>query len=219
MSNIIFERMKIKNYYFLIAFLFCATGLFAQLGIKAGVNMANEIKVFSQHSIADGFSSKNLTGYQIGLTYQTMPKKSGLGCEIGVLLSQKGSTFSDSTNVNVIKQGYKELNYVEIPFNLRYRISLGFIGIYGTAGIYGGYALSGKTVDETANTTQNESFQTFMSHTDYGYNFGAGLELFRKIQLGATWSNGLKNTESNIGSAIPTKSTNKVFSVTMVYLF
>ena len=219
MSNIIFERMKIKNYYFLIAFLFCATGLFAQLGIKAGVNMANEIKVFSQQGIADGFSSKNLTGYQIGLTYQAMQKKSGLGCEIGVLLSQKGSTFSDSTNVNDIKQGYKELNYVEIPFNLRYRISLGFIGIYGTAGIYGGYALSGKTVDETANTTQNESFQTFMSHVDYGYNFGAGLELFRKIQLGANWSNGLKNTESNIGSAIPTKSTNKVFSVTMVYLF
>jgi hypothetical protein len=208
-----------KTGFLLMAFLCCASGSFAQLGIKAGVNMANEIKSYNQQAISAGFDSKNLTGYQIGLVYQAMPKKSGLGCEFGALLSQKGSTYIDNTDQTAIHEGYKELNYLEIPFDLRYRISLGFIGVYGTAGIYGGYALSGKTVDETANTTHNESFQTFINHADYGYNFGAGLELFRKIQLGATWSNGLKNTESNIGLVIPTKSTNKVFSVNMVYLF
>jgi len=212
--------MKIKNYLFLGALLLCTSGLFAQLGIKAGVNMANEIKSFSPQAIADGFSSKNLTGYQIGLTYQAMPKSSGLGCEIGALLSQKGSTFTDTTSISgFIKEGYKELNYVEVPFNLRYRFTLGFIGFYGTAGIYGGYALSGKTVDEVSNNIQSETFSSFMDHVDYGYNLGAGLELFKKIQLGATWSQGLKNTESNIGLLYPTKSTNRVFSVNLVYLF
>jgi hypothetical protein len=212
--------MNNKSSYLLIALLFCTTGIFAQLGIKAGVNMANEVKSFSQQAMNDGFSSKNLTGYQIGLVYQAMPKNSGLGCEFGAMLSQKGSTYIDKTVLTDIREGYKELNYVEVPFNLRYRLTLGFIGVYGIAGIYGGYALSGKTVDETANTFQDQSFQTFMEHVDYGYNLGAGLELFKKIQLGGTWSQGLKNTATtNIGMPTPTSATNRVFSVNMVYLF
>jgi len=181
--------MKNKNRYFLIALLMCTSGLYAQLGIKAGVNMSNEIKSFSQTDIAAGFNSNNLTGYQFGLVYQAMPK-SGLGIEIAALISQKGSTFHfDSTDVaNTLKDGYKELNYLEVPLNLRYRLTLGFIGFYGFGGIYGGYALSGKTVNETDNTSENETFLTFTEHVDYGYNFGAGIELFKKIQLGGTMS-------------------------------
>lgn len=213
--------MKSKQIILIFALLIYVSGIYAQIGIKAGVNMANEIKSFSQAEIASGFSSSNLTGYQIGLVYQAMPKKSGLGVEIAAMLSQKGSTFSDSTNVvDAIKQGYTELNYVEVPLNLRYRITIGFIGIYGIAGIYGGYALSKKTVNEITNSTQSASFQSFMDHIDYGYNIGAGLEFFNKIQLGTTWSKGLKNTSiSNLGLPTPTFSTNSVLSVNLVYLF
>lgn len=183
--------------------------------------MANEFKTFSQQAIADAFSSKNLTGYQIGVIYQAMPKKSGLGCEFGALLSQKGSSFTDSTTVaNAITQGYRELNYVEVPFNLRYRLTIGFIGVYGIAGIYGGYALSGRTVNEVTNEIQNETFQTFMDHVDYGYNLGAGLELFNKIQLGATWTQGIRNTAfTNTAIPVPALATNRVFSINLVYLF
>ena len=212
--------MKSKQVIILALLTFTST-IYAQLGIKAGINMANEIKSFSQQDIQEGFSSKNLTGYQIGLVYQAMPKKSGLGVEFGALLSQKGSTFSDSVSTtNLLREGYTELNYLEVPFNLRYRLTLGFIGVYGFGGVYGGYALSGKTVDETANKTENETFSGFMDRVDYGLNFGAGLELFNKIQLGATWSQGLKNT-SNGGLILPlpTTTTNRVFSVNLVYLF
>lgn len=209
--------MKSKFFGFIIVLFFaCSTGIYAQLGIKAGVNLANEIKSFSQSDIAAGFNSNNLTGYQLGLVYQAVPKKSGFGIEIGALLSQKGSTFHfDSIDVvNTLKDGYKELNYVEVPLNIRYHLSLGFLGIYGFGGVYGGYALSGKTVTETTNTSEIQTFQSFMDHVDYGYNFGAGFELFKKIQLGATWSQGLKNIESS--GLTPT--TNRVFSVNLVYL-
>ena len=214
--------MKSKKVFFLIALLICTSGLYAQLGIKAGVNMANEIKSFSQADIDAGFYSNNLTGYQLGLVYQAMPKKSGLGFEIGAMLSQKGSTFHfDSINVaNTLKEGYKELNYLEVPLNIRYRLALGFIGIYGFGGVYGGYALSGKTVTETTNTTEIETFQSFSDRLDYGYNFGAGIELFKKIQLGGTLSQGLKNTISTITNLPqPTTATNRVLSVNLVYLF
>ncbi|MDP4241095.1 MAG: porin family protein [Bacteroidota bacterium] len=213
--------MKCKLYCFLPVLLFCATGLQAQLGIKAGLNIANEINSFSSSDIKAGFKSTNLTGYQIGLVYQAMPKKSGFGAEIGAIISQKGSTFSDSVNfAGVIKQGYKELNYIEVPLNLRYRLSLGILGLYGFAGIYGGYALNGKTVNETTNEIQNETYAGFMNHVDYGYNFGAGVELFRKIQLGTTLSQGIKNTSTAItGVPTPSTATNKVYTVNLVYLF
>ena len=183
--------------------------------------MANEIKSFTQSNIASAFSSNNLTGYQIGLVYQIMPKKSGFGVEVGALLSQKGSSFSDSSSVaDVIKQGYRELSYVEVPLNLRYRLTLGFIGIYGIAGVYGCYALSGKTVDEIANVVQNETFQSFMDHVDYGFNLGAGLELFKKVQLGTAWSQGVRNTSfTNTLIPIPSFATNRVFTINLVYLF
>lgn len=183
--------------------------------------MANEIKTFSQQDIADAFNSKNLTGYQIGLIYQAMPKKSGLGCEFGVVLSQKGSSFTDSTSIgDVIKQGYTEINYAEIPFNMRYRLTLGIVGVYGIAGIYAGYALSANTISELTNEVQGETFGSFASHLDYGYNLGAGVELFSKIQFGVTWSQGLQNTaNANLLIPTPVRSTNRVFSVNLVYLF
>jgi hypothetical protein len=217
--------MKSRYIFVFALLLFCSLGLSAQLGIKAGVNMANELKSFSSDNPHNGFSSNNLTGYQIGLIYQFMPAQSGLGCELGALLSQKGSSFndSDSTNASIgyfIKQGYSELNYLEVPFCFRYRLSLGLVGVYGTAGIYAGYALNGKTVNESTSVAVNRKYPEFIDHLDYGYNFGGGLELFRKIQFGATWSQGLKNTATTIvGPPVPTKSINKVFSINLVYLF
>ena len=213
--------MKCKFFCPLFLMLLLVTGMHAQLGIRAGINMANEINTFSQSELKAGFNSTNLTGYQIGLVYQVMPKNTGFGIESGVLYSQKGSSFSDSTNIaNVIKQGYKELNYLEIPMNIRYRLSLGGVGLYGFGGIYVGYALNGKTVDETTNDIQDETFSGFSDHTDYGYNIGAGVELFKKIQFGATWSQGLKNTSASFaGLPTPTKATNRVYSINLVYLF
>lgn len=196
--------------------LLCSTGLFAQLGIKAGLNMANEIRSFNRSDVATSFQSSNLTGYQIGLVYQAMPKKTGVGVEISALLSQKGSSFHfDSINVdNVLRNGYKEINYLEVPLNIRYHIIVGLVGVYGFGGVYGACALSGSTVTESTSTTEKEAYKTFADRVDYGYNFGAGVELFRKIQLGGTWSNGIKST-SNDDSSFK----NKVFTMNLVYMF
>lgn len=214
--------MKQNKIYILSFLVFISLGMYAQLGIKAGMNMANEVKSFDQSEIMNSFKSNNLQGIEIGLVYQLMPKKSGLGLEIGALVSQKGSTFNvDSIDVkNVFKQGYREINYLEVPLNLRYRLSLGFIGLYCFGGVYGGYALSAKTVNETTNITTEEKFNSFMESVDYGYSFGAGIELFRKIQLGGTYSQGIKNT-SLPNNILPqtTNNTNRVMTVNLVYMF
>lgn len=212
--------MKSKQ-IIIIVLLSLSSGIFAQFGIKTGVNMANEIKSFSQADIAAAFDSRNLNGYQIGFIYQAMPKKSGLGIEFGALLTQKGSVFTDTISGD-IKRGYRELNFVEVPLNLRYRLSMGIIGIYGTAGIYGSYELSGKTVNEDVepDIAIPSTYLTFMDHVDYGYNLGLGIELFNKLQLGGTWSQGVKTSPTAInGLPTPITSSNRVFSINLVYLF
>jgi len=216
--------MNIKHYCIVILFTIFSIGASAQLGIKAGINMANETKSFSNNDVSAGYKSENLTGYQMGFVYQILHKKSGFGFETGASISQKGSFFSfDSTTVgNSVREGYKEINYLEVPLNLRYKLSLGFIGVYGFGGLYGGYVLSSKTVDEILDVTVVGKYSGFTSRIDFGYNFGAGLELLKKIQLGATWSKGLKNT-SNFNQpedmTVPFKSTNGVYSINLVYLF
>jgi len=90
--------MKIKHCCIVLILMAFTNEVSAQLGIKAGINMANETKSFSNADVSAGYESENLTGYQIGFVYQIMRKKSGVGLETGVLLSQKGSFFCfDST--------------------------------------------------------------------------------------------------------------------------
>lgn len=202
-----------------VVLFFLTSSLYAQIGIKAGINLANQIKSLSNKDIADGFNRENLTGYQVGLVYQLNPRKSGIGAEIGILASQKGFSFSDSTSVaNNVLRGYHEINYIELPLNLRYRIKLGFLGVYGYGGLYGGYALNGKHVIETENTASDIGFKEMMDRTDYGYNLGLGLEFFSKIQFGANWSQGIKNTNTENDTA-EDFTRNRVFSIGLTYLF
>lgn len=203
----------------LVVLFFFISSTYAQIGIKAGINLANQIKSLSSQDISDGLSRENLTGYQVGLIYQLNPRKSGIGAEIGLLVSQKGFSFSDSTSLaNNVLRGYHELNYIELPLNLRYKIKLGFLGVYGYGGLYGGYAMNGRHVIETENTSADISFKEMVDRADYGYNLGLGLEFFNKIQFGANWSQGIKNTNLENNTAENTIR-NRVFSIGLTYLF
>jgi hypothetical protein len=175
--------------------------------------MSNEIKSFTWKDISASFNTHNLTGFQIGIIQQLMSKRTGWGGEVGILLSQKGYTFTDSeTALNC----YKEINFFEIPLNLRYQVKLGFLGIFIYGGGYVAYSISGKTVTESdPPTSQSINYSRFYEHLDYGYNIGAGLEFFKKFQLAGVWSQGLKNTSTNPDDA----SMNRVLSVNLTYLF
>lgn len=197
---------------------------FARIGIKAGVNMANEIRSFRQEDLISDFQSENITGFQIGLVFQHTYKDSGFSSEIGALFSQKGSTFKFTNNITEsLIEGYNELNYIEIPLNIRYTLSMGTLGIYGFGGMYAGYMLTGKMHDESENEIFSMKFSTFADQLDFGYNFGVGIELLEKIQLGVTWSRGLKtNSKFEFDKAQEPKlpySKNSLYSVNLVYMF
>lgn len=207
--------MNRKNLYLLFTLLLGFSSAFAQFGIKAGLNTANELRSFSSNDIAANFSSENLTGYQLGLVYQAMPKKSGIGIEIGALLSQKGSSFhiESSNSAYGPRNGYNETNYLEVPLNLRYNLKFGLVSIFLSGGIYGSCVLTSKSTNVTDNTTNEKTFEEFSDRVDYGYNYGTGIELLQKIQIGCNWTNGIKSLNSDFSTI-----KNKVFSLSLVYL-
>lgn len=217
------SKMKHKKNVVLLVLLYFSSVTWAQLGLKAGVNVSNEIQSLSASELMAGYNSQNLTGYQIGLVYQLMPSKSGIGMEIGALINQKGSAYRvDSTSVNSpALEGYREIYYLEVPLNVRYRISLGTLGLYGFCGGFCGYALNAKSVNETNTTSEIISLGGFKKRLDFGYNLGAGIEFFKKIQLGGTWSQGFKTTANPSDELLlmPVNRKNKVVSVNLVYLF
>ncbi len=196
---------------------------YAQLGIKAGINMANQIRSFRKADIIQGFSTENLTGFQIGVIYEAFPRHSDMGTDVGLFISQKGFAYTDSTQIvnDLIALGYHEYNYIELPINLRYRYSHKLIGAYASGGIYGAYLLSAKSVDETSNSIENMSFRGVVERLDYGYSLNAGIELLRQIQLGLSWTHGLKYFLNTIASknTSPEKKDNRVFSINLTYLF
>lgn len=202
----------------LLLLLFGIANAYSQLGIRAGVNMANEIRSFSREDIEAGFASENLTAFQIGLVWQIPFNQSGFSTEIGALYTQKGSFFSYTDNGEDFK-AFNELNYIEIPLNIRYKLSLGSgFGIYAYVGLYGSYLFEGKTIDEITSEVKYMAYTRDLDKLDYGYSYGVGIELLRKLQLGATWSTGVKT--NNIPTVeVVEDSKNKVFSVNLVYLF
>lgn len=217
--------MKNKILILIIGCSLFAFSAKAQLGIRVGVNMANEITSLKGEDLSNSFKSSNLTGYQIGLIYQTASK--GLGLEFGALLSQKGSVYQVDTTQTLtgnLTEAYKEINCITVPLNLKYKINMGPVGIFGTAGIYGDYSLNGKTVVEALNYEQQQSFNDIMDRIDYGYTLGFGVEALKKIQLAANWSKALQKKDesksfSNILNYELDKSTARQFSITLTYLF
>lgn len=211
--------MTHKLYFSTVALLLLATFAHAQVGIRAGLNMANEINSFTSQNIGSAMSSENLTGYHIGIMHQSVPEKSGFGGDMALLFSQKGSSYTDAADAQNEINGYRELNYFEMPFNVRYQLRLGFASLYATSGLYAAYFLSGKDVAQ--GNAQNVLIDNFVDKLDFGYSFGGGIELFRKIQLGASWSRALRNNNAAYTNTITGISTsqNRVFSLNLSYLF
>ncbi|HOL00313.1 MAG TPA: outer membrane beta-barrel protein [Paludibacteraceae bacterium] len=210
--------MKKEFWVVLFLLLIFSSKILAQFGVKIGINEANEVITSSNLSTPiEKPTLQNLTAYHIGVIYQ-YTSKIGLGFDIGTSFSQKGCFLQSDSICDI----YRELNYIEIPFNIRYRLSWGIIGIYGFGGLYGAYLLKGQKITETNTSSIPEKFSytNFNDRTDYGYTFGGGIEIFKKIQLEANWNKGLKENiyYTNSDTQIFTTK-NNVFSFNLTFIF
>lgn len=129
----------------------------------------------SNISTDDPTSNKdNYTGFQVGpLTEFTLPLI-GVGFDAALLYSQRGFKTGDQSS---------SLSYLEVPINLKYKISLlSLLGAYATAGPYFSYKIADSKIPDDWKDVKDSQF---------GLNFGLGAEILSKVQIGANYQMGI----------------------------
>jgi hypothetical protein len=172
-----------------------------RFGAKAGLNISN-----MEFSTGTGsYTPDSKVGFHVGgiLEYSI---NDNLVLQPGLLFSTKGYKFSnDFIDADV------SLSCLEIPINVMYKLDLGTVKVFGFAGPYLGYSLSGKSGD---NDIEFGSGENEMNAMDFGLNFGAGAE-FGQFQASLQYGLGL----SNLSNEDSGKAKNKVIGISVAYLF
>jgi hypothetical protein len=170
--------------------LLLATTAHAQLGLRAGANLAG-----FNTSTNNGYrtSTGSLLGYQAGVFYQ-LPLSKRLSLVPEVQFSQERMTLTrfQLYVVSASLQGdYRErLSYLNVPVLLRYTIG----PVYVEAGAQGGFLLGGR---ETGNVTFGSSYSVDREvvgryrRYDVGPSVGVGLKLPAGVGLSVRAYQGL----------------------------
>ena len=216
-----------KFFVVLVALVVTASIAHAQLnfGVRAGFNLTNMATKFDGKSENDDVKFK--PGFQIGAVVD-YALTDAISLQPGILFAQQGSKYE--------KDKYKEvtnLNYIQVPINVQYKLDLGGMNLILQAGPYIGFGLGGKekvTVDgkkvsdkeyeEETGRKPDISFGSgkddHLSAFDFGIGLGAGLQ-FGAIQAGVGYNLGLANIAHK--DAEKTTIKNSGIAITLTYVF
>lgn len=191
-----------------VAALF-AVSSFSQIrfGVKAGLNLPNMTLKGGGVSL----DTKIGLGFHVGGIVD-IPISNQLALQPGILFSTKGYKYDN----DLMGKGKCNLNYIEVPVNVQYKIAVGGMKIFPFAGPYIGYGLSGKDKpDEGESYDVNfGSADEDLKALDFGLNFGAGIE-FSSFQASLQYGLGL----SNLSNVSDVTYKNKVIGISVAYLF
>lgn len=166
-------------------------------GVKGGLNL-------SKVSLSkDALKGDNQTGFFIGPMAEFTLPIVGIGADVAALYSQ--------TDLAVKGYAGAKLKTIEIPVNLKWSFGLGsLLGVYIATGPQFGFNIGNKT-----------GFMSYeLEKSNTTYNVGAGLKLFRHLQLGVNYNLALSKTAVWVGdNEDPIKIKNNTWQVSLAYLF
>lgn len=174
-----------------------------RFGIKGGLNLAS----ISLKSEGVSLDTKALAGINLGFISE-FTLNDNLFLQPGLLFSTKGSKYK-------ISDLSFNTNNIEIPINLLYKFGTGSTKVFGFAGPYIGYAVSGKYSSEGLSSDikfsgDNKDMNAF----DLGLNIGVGVEV-SNLQISAQYGLGLVELNSDNSGSLK----NKVLGLSVAYLF
>ena len=200
-----------KSIFLLIGVLLLTlTTAQAQLkyGLKAGLNLSN---VSLSGDIDQFLDTENLTGFQVGPMIEFTVPIINVGFDAAVLYSQQGFKMKDEEGSYSFKQ-----NTLEVPVNFKYKVTaLNVAGAYLALGPYAAFNLS----DNLKEQAKTKSFGA-------GLNFGLGVELLSKVQVGVNYKLGLTDDFSKLtagddmlGNLITGNAKQRGWTVSLAYFF
>ena len=156
-----------------IAALFVALSANAQIGVVAGLTSSS---TNVEAAVAD---IKNVNQYHVGITY-----KIGIGNMLAIqpalIYNMKGTQLGDIAGLDVVDVDYKT-GYLELPVQVQLGFGIGSIArVYGFAEPFVGYAITNQ-VQGLGDTVKN--WDNVKNRLEYGVGLGAGVELFRHLQV------------------------------------
>lgn len=192
----------------LISIIFL-TGLYtssiAQIGIKAGVNLATLVFENEEQNF-ENLSDNSITGFLAGV-FIPIPISKNFEIQPELLFIQKGN--KSSYDVSLLAQKVESrtfYNYLEVPLIAKVIFGPEIARIYVSGGGFAGLSLNGKEELETTNTTTNTTVETVREfdfsdederkRLNYGASLGAGVNL-GKLVIDLRYTIGLNNLLDN----------------------
>ncbi|MGX5818272.1 porin family protein [Chitinophaga lutea] len=226
-----------------ILFVLLASMMQAQSQVSVGIRTgytASQLSVTggspSDLGVAEGYM-ETLHGWHLDLLINA-PLGKGFYLQPVIRYITKGSGFKEAHVPNkalsslYIPEGSRlQLNYLELPLNVVYKLPLGpgvvtaGLGPYAAVGLKGRYHFDimqdGRSVSQTSkrvqfSTRQDDNVAVVRMHPwDAGANFTLGYEFNSGIMLGANYSMGMTDIDRNRYSA----TKNRYLGVTLGFLF
>ena len=177
-------------------------------GVEAGMNF-NSLSFDKEM-----FESGNRAGFFVGPKVKVKVPLVGLGLDGALIYSMNSAQIQ---NEDIVKS--KNLSYLEIPLNVRYDFSLlKVLSIYLATGPQYNYCMSSDaTIADFYGPIDGG-----ISRSTWGWNVGGGVELFKHLQLGVTYTIPISDSGSFELSDVANVFTNykqKTVKLRLAYFF
>lgn len=170
------------------------------------------IEVNSLHFDESIFSSDNRAGFTGGLEAEFTVPLIGVGADLSVMYVHRTSQWMRDN----ISAGNVKSDYIEIPLNFKYKLSLpaisSIIAPYVFTGPSFAFLCSKKAISEFVEAKK----------CDIAWNVGIGVELIKHLQIGASYGIGLTKPLQAIkiaGEGAGIEGKNRYWTVTAAWLF
>lgn len=196
-------------------------------GIKAGLNV-NKLH-FSKSALNDLTNSDNSCGWTAGVMTEINLPIVGLGFDAALMYARmnngKDAVYipdAETGSVSVEETNLYGKNFLEIPINIKYKISLPVVGSFLSPYIFTGPNFAFRMDKNVKDTWQNLKSRTFQM----AWNIGIGIEFVKHLQVGASYGFGCNNIvdKLNLDDAMGAnlenlKVKNNYWTVTAAYIF
>lgn len=187
-----------------------------RFGVKAGANF-NKISLSSTSDAFNSFKDKaNSSGWEAGIMIDGQVPLIGLGFDLSLMYARMNNNSEIEYNGLPLYEGSK--NFIMLPLNLKYKVSLPVVGNYIAPYIFTGPNFLFNLNKNTLKDLQNKTCQV-------AWQVGLGLELVNHLQIGAGYNFGLGKIGNSIfegmtGINMPNYTVkNNYWMVTAAYLF
>lgn len=144
-----------------------------KIGPKVGISM-------SSFDYSDGKDISSKTGITAGLLCEYISPWHGLGFDAAIMYESRRANWDKdiSTDLDNDKLTVNNMDYINIPINLKWKYSLPIIAVFATAGPQFSFLADKSIIAGQITGIKRNS-------TEIGFNVGLGIEFFNALQISA----------------------------------